>query len=99
MRATCGPPWRAGNMPRKVPASSSATAWAIRWPTRSCVPCASSPTGMTRNELREHFGRNRSSDEIGRALGRPGRRQLRVLHQGGDQRRAGPPAERWFARQ
>ena len=52
------------------------------------------PDGMTRTELFHHFGRNRSSDEIGRALA--------VLSKGNFvaasvERTSGRPAERWRA--
>jgi hypothetical protein len=55
---------------------------------RSC------PTGLTRNELYDYFGRHRSSERISRALGlllqhhlvRPERQET-----------GGRPAERWFA--
>jgi hypothetical protein len=55
---------------------------------RSC------PTGLTRNDMTNHFGRHQSSDRIGRALG--------LLLQHGLARReqeqtGGRPAERWFA--
>ena len=54
------------------------------------------PAGMTRNDLRDHFGRNRTSAEIGRALA--------VLAAGNfvfctKEATKGRPAERWFARQ
>jgi hypothetical protein len=51
--------------------------------------------GMTRNDIREHFARNKPSPEIGRALG--------VLQEYGlarmvrEQDGQGRPAERWFA--
>lgn len=53
------------------------------------------PAGMTRNEIREHFSRNKPSQEIGRALG--------VLLEHGHARRVaekdtgGRNAERWFS--
>ena len=53
------------------------------------------PAGMTRNELMDHFGRNRTSAEIGRALA--------VLAAGNfvlctKEATKGRPVERWFAR-
>jgi hypothetical protein len=53
-----------------------------------------SPCGLTRNELREHFQRNQSSDRIGRALGLLLRHDLARCER---QETAGRPAERWFA--
>ena len=51
--------------------------------------------GMTRTELREYFSRNRSSEEIGRALGVLQEYGLvRMVKEGGQ---AGRPTERWFA--
>jgi hypothetical protein len=55
---------------------------------RSC------PAGLTRNELRDYFGRHQSSERIGRALG------LLLQHHLARQERQdtrGRPAERWFA--
>ena len=54
------------------------------------------PAGMTRNDLMDHFGRHRSSAEIGRALA--------VLAAGNfvfctKEATKGRPVERWFARQ
>ena len=52
------------------------------------------PVGMTRNDLREYFGRHKSSDEIGRALGvLLGNRLARME----SIKTEGRPAERWFA--
>jgi hypothetical protein len=54
----------------------------------------SSPAGLTRNELRDYFGRHQSSERIGRALG------LLLQHRLARQERqdtGGRPAERWFA--
>ena len=53
------------------------------------------PAGMTRNELMDHFGRHRTSAEIGRALA--------VLAAGNfvfctKEATKGRPVERWFAR-
>jgi len=54
------------------------------------------PKGMTRTDLREHFGRHKSSEEITRALGV-------LLDQGlarkEEEQGGGRPAERWFASQ
>jgi hypothetical protein len=52
-----------------------------------------SPEGVTRNELMNYFGRNQSSDRIGRALGLLLQRRLirREMQQTG-----GRPSERWF---
>jgi hypothetical protein len=53
------------------------------------------PEGLARNDIREHFGRNKSSAEIGRALG--------VLHEYGlvrverEEGEQGRPTERWYA--
>ena len=52
------------------------------------------PTGMTRTEMMHYFGRNQSSDRIGRALG------LLLQHRlirSEKQQTNGRPAERWFA--
>lgn len=52
------------------------------------------PEGMTRTEIREHFGRNKPSGEIGRALGtlqEYGR--ARMVREQAEQ---GRPAERWY---
>jgi hypothetical protein len=54
------------------------------------------PQGLTRNEIREHFNRNKSSAEIGRALGVLQDYGLaRVERVRGDEGQ-GRPAERWF---
>jgi hypothetical protein len=51
--------------------------------------------GMTRTEIREHFGRNLGSDEIGRALGELAESSLaRFEKRVGEER--GRPVERWF---
>jgi hypothetical protein len=55
-----------------------------------------SPEGLTRNDIREMFSRNKSEGEITRALG--------VLEQHGlihceQEETGGRPAERWFATQ
>jgi len=55
------------------------------------------PGGALRSELRDHFGRNRSSDEIGRALGvlvTAGRARASIEPPEGGR---GRPAERWRA--
>ena len=54
------------------------------------------PDGMTRTEIREHFGRNKSSGEIARALGVLARQGLAS---GEKEKRDGPgrPTERWYA--
>jgi hypothetical protein len=54
----------------------------------------SAPEGLTRSELRNHFGRHRSSEEIGVALN--------ILTEKGavenrEETTSGRPAERWFA--
>jgi hypothetical protein len=54
----------------------------------------SSPNGLSRSELRDYFGRNQSSDRIGRALGLL-LQHKRVWCQRQDT--GGRPAERWFA--
>lgn len=56
----------------------------------------SNPAGMTRNEIRDHFRRHKSSTEIARALG--------VLLEHGlsgyerEEDTGGRPSERWFAK-
>jgi hypothetical protein len=53
-----------------------------------------SPEGMTRAQIRDAFGRNKSSERIGAALGlleRHGRVSKETEQTGGR------PAERWFA--
>jgi hypothetical protein len=52
------------------------------------------PDGMTRNDLRDYFGRNQSSDRIGRALGLLLQHRLARCER---QETGGRPAERWFA--
>lgn len=51
-------------------------------------------TGMTRSELRDYFGRNRSSSEIGRALALLDGQGLARIER---ETTAGRPAERWYA--
>ncbi len=53
------------------------------------------PTGMTRTEIRDFFGRNRSSAEIDRALGALRARGLASSVKESDT--GGRPPERWFA--
>jgi len=50
--------------------------------------------GMTRNDLYNHFGRNQSSDRIGRALALLARGRMVRFE---NQPTGGRPAERWFA--
>jgi hypothetical protein len=54
------------------------------------------PDGMTRNDLRQHFQRNKSAAEIGRALGVLTRQGLA---RSSTEKADGPgrPAERWYA--
>jgi hypothetical protein len=52
------------------------------------------PGGLTRNEIRDYFQRNQSSDRIGRALGLLLKHKLVRREQ---QQTGGRPAERWFA--
>jgi Protein of unknown function (DUF3987) len=52
------------------------------------------PEGMTRNEIRDHFDRNRSSEEIGRALAVLARGNFVVCEM---VETGGRPAERWRA--
>jgi hypothetical protein len=53
------------------------------------------PEGLARNDIREQFGRNKSSAEIGRALGVLQEYGLaRVEREKGEQ---GRPTERWYA--
>jgi hypothetical protein len=54
----------------------------------------SSPNGLTRNELRDFFNRNQSSNRIGQALGLLLQHRLARREQ---QETGGRPAERWFA--
>jgi hypothetical protein len=55
---------------------------------RSC------PGGLTRNDLRDYFGRHQPSERIGQALGLLLRHRLARFEQ---QETGGRPAERWFA--
>jgi predicted transcriptional regulator len=55
------------------------------------------PAGLTRNEIREHFNRNKSSAEIGRALGvllEYGLARVERCQEDESQKRR---TERWFA--
>jgi hypothetical protein len=52
------------------------------------------PDGMTRNAMMDYFGRNLSSDRIGRALGLLLQHRLARCER---QETGGRPAERWFA--
>jgi hypothetical protein len=54
----------------------------------------SCPAGLTRNELRDYFGRHQSSERIGRALGLLLQHRLARCER---QDTGGRPAERWFA--
>jgi hypothetical protein len=54
----------------------------------------SSPAGLTRNELRDYFGRHQSSERIVRALGLLLQHRLARFER---QETGGRPAERWFA--
>ncbi len=54
----------------------------------------SSPDGLTRNDLLNFFGRNQSSQRIGRALGLLLQHRLARCER---QQTGGRPAERWFA--
>jgi hypothetical protein len=53
-----------------------------------------SPGGLTRNELRDSFGRHQSSERIGRALSLLLQHQLARCE---SVQTGGRPAERWFA--
>jgi hypothetical protein len=52
------------------------------------------PEGLTRNDLRDVFGRHRSSEEIGAALRILGERSLVESRK---ENTGGRPVERWFA--
>lgn len=54
----------------------------------------SAPDGMTRNELRDHFGRHKSSEQIGRTLTAL---QAANLMRCEREETSGRPAERWYA--
>ena len=53
-------------------------------------------TGKTRNEIRDHFGRNRSADEIGRALARLATECKAISSQRPSAATGGRPAEVWI---
>jgi hypothetical protein len=53
--------------------------------------------GMTRNEIREFFGRNKSSTEIERALGALQEQGLARMEREREQEGQIRPTERWFA--
>src|SRR5262249_10484372 len=53
-----------------------------------------SPGGLTRNEIRDYFGRHQPSERIGRALGLLLQHRLARCER---QETGGRPAERWFA--
>jgi hypothetical protein len=55
------------------------------------------PGGITRNEIREHFSRNKSAAEIGRALGVLQEYGLGRMVRGREQEGQTRPTERWFA--
>ena len=55
------------------------------------------PGGMTRDDIREHFSRNRSSEEIEKALGTLQHHGLARVQIGESEGKRGRPAERWFA--
>jgi len=56
-----------------------------------------SPSGLTRNDIREHFNRNRSSAEIGRALGVLLEYGLARVERNREDESQKRPTERWFA--
>jgi hypothetical protein len=55
------------------------------------------PEGMTRNEIREHFSRNKSAAEIARAVGALQEYGLARMVRGPEQEGQARPTERWFA--
>jgi hypothetical protein len=55
------------------------------------------PQGMARNDIREHFNRNKPSAEIGRALGVLQEYGLARPVRGREQEGQTRPTERWFA--
>jgi predicted enzyme related to lactoylglutathione lyase len=55
------------------------------------------PGGMTRNDIREHFNRNKSSADIGRALGVLQEYGLSHVKRECEQEDQKRPTERWFA--
>jgi len=52
--------------------------------------------GLTRTEISNHFGRNKSADQLSRALGKL--MELQLIYRR-DEETSGRTAERWFARQ
>jgi predicted transcriptional regulator len=57
----------------------------------------SHPQGMTRNDIREHFNRNKSAAEIGRAVGVLQEYGLARMERAREQEGQTRPTERWFA--
>jgi hypothetical protein len=55
------------------------------------------PQGLTRNDIREHFNRNKSSAEIGRALGVLLEYGLARVERNREDESQKRPTERWFA--
>jgi hypothetical protein len=55
------------------------------------------PQGMTRSEIREHFSRNKSAAEIGRAVGVLQEYGLARMERRREQEGQTRPTERWFA--
>jgi hypothetical protein len=55
------------------------------------------PQGMTRSDIREHFNRNRSAAELGRALGVLQEYGLARMVRSREQEGQTRPTERWFA--
>jgi hypothetical protein len=55
------------------------------------------PQGMARNDIREHFNRNKSAAEIGRALSVLQEYGLARMERGREQEGQTRPTERWFA--
>jgi hypothetical protein len=55
------------------------------------------PNGLTRNEIREHFNRNKTSAEIGRALGVLLEYGLARVERSREDESQRKPTERWFA--
>ena len=91
---TCRRRWRSGATATRRPPASSAGRSATPSRTRSTASCSSAPLGMTRNDIINHFGRNRGASAIGRALA--------LLLQHGLARSeknptGGRPEERWYA--
>jgi hypothetical protein len=55
------------------------------------------PPGMSRNDIREHFNRNKSGAELGRALGVLQEHGLARMERSREQEGQTRPTERWFA--